>query len=170
MIRHTPPPEKPYVVMGCDGTMLFDDAEWPSYATWTCAQNADHREVLYGELRPPAAVKRCSFAGCEGTMTGNEAHWPFAASGSATVRTCTASRLWQSSPALSPTARGPCSGNHDLASGPAARTHSTVSSNHSRRRTGGQVLEKRARFTTPEAAPAQKRQAMPARTGIRTPK
>jgi hypothetical protein len=76
--RQTPPPEKPCVVTGCDGIMIFDDAEWPSYATWTCGQHADHRELLYGELRPPAPVKRCSFTGCDGIMTCNDAHWPFA--------------------------------------------------------------------------------------------
>jgi hypothetical protein len=76
-VRPTPPLEKPCIEMSCEGTMTFDDGEWPSYATWTCRRNADHREVVYGELRPPLPVKMCSVMGCGGTMICSDAHYPF---------------------------------------------------------------------------------------------
>ena len=58
---------KPCDVTGCDGTMAFDDTEWPAYGTWVCDRDSGHRELLHGEWRP--SVKACTFAGCEGVMT-----------------------------------------------------------------------------------------------------
>ena len=49
-------PAKPCTVAGCDGTMYFHDRmteaaaphtlEFPWYATWVCAQDAGHFEVI----------------------------------------------------------------------------------------------------------------------------
>ena len=72
------PRRTPCDVIGCDGTTVFDDHEWPLYATWICERNPDHRRTIEGEFGAFVGHRGCTFADCGGIMTSVDAHWPYA--------------------------------------------------------------------------------------------